>query len=76
MATTIQIADNTKITLDKMKMFDRETYNEIIERMIEDNLEINEQTKREINEARRRVKAGKFMTQEEVEKKLGVSYSR
>ena len=35
MPTTIQISDKVKIILDKMKIIERETYNEIIERMIE-----------------------------------------
>lgn len=72
MATTIQISDNVKVTLDKMKIYNRETYNEVIERMIENNLELNEKTKKEIQEARKRVAAGKFLTQEQVEKKLGL----
>ena len=76
MPTTIQISDNVKNTLDKMKMIERETYNDIIERMIEDDLELNEQTKKDIEEARKRIKAGKFYTQEEVEKRLGISCSK
>ncbi len=72
MATTIQISDNVKSTLDRMKMIERETYNEVIERMIEDDLELNEKTKIEIEEARKRIKAGKFVTQEEVKKRFGL----
>lgn len=72
MPTTIQISDNIKNTLEKMKMFERETYNDIIERMIEDDLELNERTKKEIEEARKRIKAGKFLTHEEVKKRLGL----
>lgn len=34
--------------------------------MIEDNLGINERTKKEIEESRKRIKAGKFLTQEEI----------
>ena len=59
MTTTIQISDNVKKTLEKMKLYDRETYNDVIERMIEDELELNEQTKKEIEEARNRIKSGK-----------------
>ena len=70
MPTTIQISDNVKTILDRMKMMERETYNEIIERMIEDDLELNEKTKKEIEEARKRVKTGKFITHEEVKKGL------
>lgn len=40
--------------------------------MIEDDLELNEQTKKDIEEARERIKAGKFYTQEEVKKILGL----
>ena len=72
MATTIQISNESKQVLDKMKLFQRETYNEIIERMIEDNLELNEKTKKEIEEARKQIKAGKFISQEEAKKILGL----
>ncbi len=72
MSTTIQISDNVKLVLDRMKMIERETYNEVIERMIEDDLELNEKTKIEIEEARKRIKAGKFITQEEAKKKFGL----
>jgi len=72
MSTTIQISDNVKQTLDKMKIYQRETYNEIIENMIEDNLELNEKTKKEIEEARKRVKAGDFVSHEEVVKMFGI----
>ena len=72
MPTTIQISDNVKIILDKMKMIERETYNEIIERMIEDDLELNEKTKKEIEQARADYKAGKFYTHEQVKKRLGL----
>jgi len=72
MPTTIQISDNVKNILDKMKIYERETYNEVIENMIEDSLELNEETKKEIEEARRRVRSGKFLTQEEAEKRLGL----
>ncbi|MEK6937043.1 MAG: hypothetical protein AABW58_03145 [Nanoarchaeota archaeon] len=72
MATTIQISDNVKKTLEKMKLYERETYNDVIERMIEDEMELNEETKKEIEEARKRIKEGNFHTQEEVEKKFGL----
>lgn len=38
MATTIQIAERTKDMLDKLKIHRRQSYNEIIESMAEDNL--------------------------------------
>ena len=72
MPTTIQISDNVKLVLDKMKMIERETYNDVIEKMIEDDSELNEKTKIEIEEARKRIKSGKFITQEEAKKRLGL----
>ena len=72
MATTIQVSDQVKQKLEKMKMFVRESYNEVIERMMEDEMELNEQTKKEIEEARKRIKAGKGIPHEEVMKRYGV----
>ena len=68
MPTTIQISDSVKAVLDRMKMIERETYNDIIERMIEDDLELNEKTKKEIEEARK----GKSISHSEVKKRLGL----
>ena len=68
MPTTIQISDNVKSVLDRMKMIERETYNDVIERMIEDDLELNEKTKKEIEEARK----GKSISHEEVKKRFGL----
>jgi len=68
MATTIQISDKVKVILDKMKMMERETYNEVIERMIEDDLELNEKTKKEIEEARK----GKSVSHSEAKKRLSL----
>ncbi|MFH0936302.1 MAG: hypothetical protein V1815_01325 [Candidatus Woesearchaeota archaeon] len=72
MSTTIQISDNVKSILDKMKMIERETYNDIIERMIEDDLELNEQTKKEIEEAKKQAKTGKLISHEEVKRRYNL----
>lgn len=72
METTIKVSSEVKTMLDRMKMHQRETYNDIIELMIEDNLELNDKTKKEIEEARKRIARGEFYTQEEVEKMFGL----
>ena len=72
MPTTIQVSDDVRERLQKMKLFERESYSVIIERMIEDTLELNAQTKKEIEEAKKRVKQGKFVSMEEVSKRYGV----
>jgi predicted transcriptional regulator len=72
MATTIQVSDDIRNTLEKMKLYQNESYNEVIERMLEDHVELNEKTKKEIEAARKRVKQGKFVTMDTVTKKYGV----
>lgn len=72
METTIRISPEVKSMLDKMKIHQRETYNDIIELMIEDNLELNDKTKKEIEEARKQIKAGNFISHEEVKRRLGL----
>lgn len=68
MEATIKVSQDVKSMLDRMKMHQRETYNDLIELMIEDNLELNEKTKKEIEEARKRIAKGEFYTEEEVER--------
>jgi len=72
MDTTIQISKRLQKELLKRKFFDKETYEEIIWNMIEDNEELNEQTKKDIAEARAQIKAGKFHTLAKVKKELGL----
>ena len=72
MATTIQIKEELKSTLNHMKLFERETYNDVLERLIEDTQELNEETKREIELARKEIQNGKYVTHEELAKELGL----
>ena len=71
MATTIQIEEQIRNRLNDMKIHNRETYNDVIERILEDLQELNEETKREIAKAVREVKAGKYKTHEEVRTDMG-----
>ena len=71
MATTIQISPTLQTELNKRKLLDRETYEEVIWNLIEDSMEINEETKKEIAESRAEIKKGKFHTLEQVKKELG-----
>ena len=72
MATTIQISKELQDKLTKRKLSDRETYEEIIWDILEDTMELGEQTKKEIEEARNEIKKGKFKTLEQVKKELGL----
>ena len=51
MDTTIQISKRLQKELLKRKLYDKETYEEIIWDIMEDTMELNEQTKKEIAEA-------------------------
>ena len=68
MPTTIQISDSIKQHLDKIKMFKRESYNDVIEILIEDTLELNDKTKKEIEERAN----GKFISHEEIKKRFSL----
>ena len=72
MATTIQISQELKKELDQKKFSKNETYEEIIWDLVEDNMELSEQAKKEIKEAREDIKKGKFYTLAQVKKELGL----
>jgi RNA polymerase-interacting CarD/CdnL/TRCF family regulator len=72
MDTSIQISKRLQQELLKRKFFDKETYEEVIWDMIEDNEELNAQTKKELAEARAEIKAGKIHTLAKVKKELGL----
>ncbi|MFH1072534.1 MAG: hypothetical protein V1743_03840 [Nanoarchaeota archaeon] len=70
MATTIQVSEQLVDTLKKRKQYDKESYEEVIWNLVEDTMEVNEQTKKEIAQARADYKAGKFYTHEQAKTKL------
>jgi hypothetical protein len=72
MDTTIQISKRLQKELLKRKFFDKETYEEVIWDMMEDNEELNAQTKKELAESRAEIKAGKIHTLGKVKKELGL----
>jgi len=72
MVTTIQVSKDLREELFKRKLFDRESYEEVIWDLLEDSMELSEETKRDLEEARREIKEGKFITHEEIKKKFGL----
>jgi len=74
MATTIQLEKRTKKRLERVKMFPRETYNQVIERLLEREREetLSPRTIRNIERALGDVKAGRTHSTKEVKKKLGI----
>jgi predicted transcriptional regulator len=72
MATTIQVSEQLVDTLKKRKQYDKESYEEVIWNLVEDTMAVNEQTKKEIEQARADIKSGNFYTHEQVKKRLGL----
>ena len=72
MATTIQVSEKLVDTLKKRRQYDKESYEEVIWDLVEDTMELNEETKKAVEQARADFKAGKFYTHEQVKKRLGL----
>ena len=72
MATSIQISEKLQAELFKRKIYDKETYEEVIWDLMEDTMELNDQTKKELVQARAEIKQGKYYTHEQVKKELGL----
>ncbi len=72
MATTIQITEELQQELLKKKLYQKETYEEVIWNMIEDTEELSKEAKNEILEAREEIRKGKVHTLSEVKKELGL----
>lgn len=72
MPTTIQVSEKLQKELAKRKMYEKETYEEVIWDLVEDSQELDEETKKEIAQARQEIKEGRHHTLEEVKKELGL----
>ena len=72
MATTIQVSEKLKEKLEKMKFLDSESYEDIIWDLIEDRMELSEETKKNIIESEKDIKAGRVKSLEQVKKELGL----
>jgi len=54
--TTIQISRELQNKLNEKKIFERETYEEVIWDLLEDSMELSEQTKKDIEEYEKEMK--------------------
>lgn len=72
MVTTIQVSEKLQKELTKKKLFDKETYEEIIWDLIEDSMELSEETRHHIAQAEKDIREGRVYTHEQVKKILGV----
>ncbi len=70
MDTTIQISTDLLEYLKKRKMGEKESYERIIWDLIEDTMELSEETKKDVVEAREEYKKGKVHKWEDIKKEL------
>lgn len=75
MATSIQVEKEIKARLDKLKNHPRETYNEVLTRLLKnargDDV-LSKETIKNIEQGLADIKAGRVHTSEQVKKKLGL----
>ncbi|MBN2881379.1 hypothetical protein JXM83_04990 [Candidatus Woesearchaeota archaeon] len=68
--TTIQISKTLLEDLKSRKMYEKESYEDIIRDLLEDTLELSDQTLRYIKESEEDIKAGRIKTLAQVEARL------
>lgn len=76
--TTLKIHEDTKTDLDTFREYKNESYDEVIKKMIfivkncKHHPELSKETIESIEKARERIRKGKFLTEEEARKRLGL----
>ena len=75
--TTIKLHSTTKYELDQFREYKNESYDEVIRKMLfiiknlKNQPELSKETIAAIERARKRIKAGNFITEEEARQRLG-----
>ncbi len=72
MVTTIQVSENLHSALKKNKLSSSESFEELLWDLLEDRMQLNEETVKEIEQARKDFSRGKFYSLEKVEKEAGI----
>ena len=72
MATTVQVSNELIDVLKNRKMHKNETYEDVIWDLLEDSMELSEETKKRIKIAEKEIKEGKVVTHEQLKKELGL----
>ncbi len=71
----IRVNDKTKESLTDLKIHPRESYSEVIDRLVAsyvDEEPLSAETLKAIRQAREDIRSGRFSTMEEAEKELGL----
>ncbi len=70
--TSIQVSEKLLEKLKKRKLYERETYEEVIEDLLADVSELSEETKRSLARAEKDVKAGRVHNLDSIKKEFGL----
>jgi predicted transcriptional regulator len=69
-ATSIQVSRDLLEDLKSRKMYDKESYEDIIRDLLEDTMELSEETLANIKKSEEDIKAGRVHSLEDIEKRL------
>ena len=72
MATTIQVSEELLKALKKKKLYAKESYEEVIWDLLEDTMELSEETKKNIAQSMKEIKEGKVYSLERIKKEMGL----
>jgi mRNA-degrading endonuclease RelE of RelBE toxin-antitoxin system len=74
MSTTIKINEKTKAKLENLKLHTKETYNDVIERLVraEQDDTINPQTIKNLKKSLNDIEKGRIYSLTQIEKELGL----
>ncbi|MFH1823172.1 MAG: hypothetical protein ABH817_00435 [archaeon] len=73
MVTTIQISEDLLEKLKGMKISEKESYENLIWDLLEDSMELSEETKKHIKISEKQIKEGKIHRWEDVKKELKIN---
>ncbi|MBT4135491.1 hypothetical protein HOD75_03595 [archaeon] len=68
--TTIQVSDKLIEKMRNMKIHEKESYEELIWDLIEDRMELSDETKQNIKISEKEIKEGKTISFEEIKNRL------
>lgn len=68
--TTIQISKVLQEKLEERKVFKRESYDEVITDLLEDTMELSEETKKHLKQSEKDIKEGRVFTLEQIKKEF------
>ena len=69
--TSIQLKKSTKNKLDGLKLSEKETYNDIIENLIEDSLELSDKAIEDLRVAEKEIREGKIHNLDDIKEEMG-----